>query len=277
MRIRFVVPAMPLLAFFVVAQAAPERLLLKEIVVAPTQAEYIAIFNPNATAVALGNYYLADYETYYDAVAATPAASSADFVVLFPPGAIIAPQETQYVSVAGAECFYSACGSGSAGQFLGYGIYPTCEIASSNPLNNNALVQDMFVPFSNAVGNSRTLGNGGEPVMLFYWDGVSSLVTDIDYVYYGASSPANPGVDKTGHGSYLPDTADSSLLHAPLTAGAFVTTSTCRKDFLETGQTASTGNGVGGADETSEPSSVTWRACQLASAPDRVFADGSEG
>ena len=71
------------------AHAAAERLLLKEVVVAPTAAEFIAIFNPNATAVALSDYYLSDNSTYYLLVG-SPTVDAADFIVRFPAGASIA-------------------------------------------------------------------------------------------------------------------------------------------------------------------------------------------
>lgn len=265
-----------MMCFAAGAHAAAQRLLLKEIVVAPSPAEYVAIFNPGAVTVDLSNYYLADYETYYLLVNGTAPANASDFIARFPPGAIIAPAETQYVSVGGGECFRSACGT--LGAFTGFGIYPNYEIASGVAANNSALVPDMQTPFANAIGSAHSLTNGGEPVMLLYWDGASNLVTDIDYVYYGTPSAGSPPVNKTGlmvNGSlYLPDTADSAATHAPLSIGG-VTTATCRFDFAETGQTASGGNGVGGADETSEPTAATWRACSVV--PDRIFADGFEG
>src|SRR6478735_2658943 len=42
------------------AHAAVSRLLVSEVVVAPTQAEMVAIYNPNPYVVDLSNYYLAD-------------------------------------------------------------------------------------------------------------------------------------------------------------------------------------------------------------------------
>src|SRR5450432_2557009 len=99
-----------LLGCFGTARSA-ERLLLTEVVVAPTQAEYIAIFNPNLKTVYLKDYYLADYETYYLVVDGTPPTSNSDFLVRFPQEASIGPGQTQYLSIAGAECFKTACGT----------------------------------------------------------------------------------------------------------------------------------------------------------------------
>jgi len=259
------------------AHAAAQHLLLKEVVVAPSPAEYVAIFNPGAAAVDLTNYYIADYETYYLVVNASSAPSAADFIARFPSGAIIAPGETQYVSIGGAECFRSACAT--IGAFTGYGVYPNYEILSATAANNSVLVPDMLAPFSNAIGSTHNLTNGGEPVTLLYWDGSSNLVVDVDYVYYGTPSVGSPAVNKTGvmvnGSSYLPDTSDSAATHAALSVG--ITTFTCRRDFAQTGQTASGGNGVAGADETSEPTATTWGVCRYPIAPDRIFADDFEG
>jgi len=260
------------------AHGAAQKLLLTQVVVAPSQAEYIAIFNPGVTVVDLTNYYLADYETYYQTVNSISPANSSDFVARFPNGATIAPGETQYVSIGGGECFRSACGS--LGAFTGFGVYPNYEIPSATSSFNSASVPDMLAPFASAIGSTHNLTNGGEPVVLFYWDGVSALVTDVDYAFYGTPGAGNPPVNKTGvivNGfAYQADTADSATTHAALITGT-IATYTCRRDFAETGQTASGGNGVNGADETSEPTSTTWGACRFALAPDRLFADDFEG
>ncbi|WP_437793829.1 thrombospondin type 3 repeat-containing protein [Sorangium sp. So ce693] len=250
------------------ALTSAEKLLLMEVVVSPTQAESVAIRNPGNTPIVLTDYYLADYNTYYNvAVAGAPAATS-DFIVRFPAGAVIQPGETQYVAIAGGECFRTSCGVTSP--FTGYGIYPTYEIATGAATTTSPAVPDMLVPVTNGVGTAWGFTNGGEPVILFYWDGMTNLVTDVDYVFYGAAGPQAP-VNKTGvtvNGStYLPDTADNPALHAPLSMNT-TTINTCRVDLTETGQVTMGSNGVSGRDETSEPWSTTWTACGVPSAAD---------
>ena len=56
-------------------------------------------------------------------------ANASDFVARFPAGATIGAGEKQYISIGGAECFRTACGP--TGNFLGFGVYPTYELASS--------------------------------------------------------------------------------------------------------------------------------------------------
>jgi len=264
------------------AHAAGSRLLVSEVVVAPTPAEMIAIYNPNPYVVDLSDYYLADYESYYNLVVSVAPASS-DFVVRFPAGARIGSKQTQFIAVGGAECFKSACGV--VGPFAGFGVYPTFEIPSSTTANNSADVPDMLSPFGGAIGSTHGITNAGEPITLFYWDGATNLVTDVDYVFAGTPSVSQPAVNKTGvtiNGSeYLPDTADTTAQHAPLTATGNI--ETCRvHPYTEGAQIASGGNGVGGADETSEDTANTWSACaSLATVPvatvsDILFADGFE-
>jgi MYXO-CTERM domain-containing protein len=260
-----------------IASAAAQKLLLSEVVVGPTEAEYIAITNPNATAVDLTDFYLADYETYYNVVKMT-APAAADFVVRFPMGATIAPGAKQYVSIGGAECFKVACGSGGVGKFNGFGVYPTYEVETGSLIKSSASVVNMVLPFVGSVGATRGLTNGGEPVVLFHWDGVSSLVTDVDYVYYGAVS-SNAAVNKTGitvnGATYADDTADAATSHAPLsTAPLGGTTNTCRIDAAEGTQLVKAlANGINGRDETSENSMTTWTSCAVVT-PGAVDGDG---
>ncbi|KYF78913.1 hypothetical protein BE17_26460, partial [Sorangium cellulosum] len=250
------------------ALTAAEKLLLMEVVVSPTQAESVAVRNPGNTPIVLTDYYLADYNTYYNVVVAGAPAVTSDFIVRFPAGAVIQPGETQYVSIAGGECFRTSCGVTSP--FTGYGIYPTYEIATGAVATTSPDVPDMLVPVTNGVGTAWGFTNGGEPVILFHWDGMTNLVTDVDYVYYGAAGTQAP-VNKTGvtvNGStYLPDTADNPALHAPLSMNT-TTINTCRVDLTETGQVMTGSNGVSGRDETSEPWSTTWTACAVPSAAD---------
>ena len=248
------------------ALALPDKLLLQEIVIGPTPAEYIAIKNPNAFPVALAHYFLADHDAYYKVVSGTAPANSSDFVVQFPATASIAPGATQYVSIAGATCFKSACGT--MGTFLGFGVDPTYEIRVAATADT-AAVPDMLLPFPAAVSAGRGLTNGGEPVILFYWDGVSNLVTDVDYVFYGTAGTNTP-VNKTGvtvNGStYLNDSADNPAHHITIPSAVpagQVSSNGCRVDPAETGQVSINGNGVSGRDETSESWSATWTACPV--------------
>lgn len=261
------------------ASAAAEKLLLKEVVSSPNQAESVAIVNMGAAPVDLTNYYLADFAAYYLVVTQTAPANTSDFIIRFPAGASIMPGQTQYIALGGAECFKTSCGV--AGNFTGFAAYPTYELAPTSMLKTSASVPDMIAPFAGAIGSNVLAANGaltntGEPVVLFYWDGASNLVTDVDYVYFNQGTGSNPGVNKTGvavNGStYLADSADVAANHAPIDTMILVQT-TCRADFTEGAQIMAGGNGANGSDECSENWSLTWTACAAPTAND-IDADG---
>ena len=245
------------------AHCAPSRLLLTQVAAAPTAAEYIAVFNPNDFAVDLADYYLSDAGSQYFRITISQALpDSGDFIVRFPSGATIAPKTTLIVALDTAANFSST-----------FGFSPDFQIPAAPGATS------MTVPFAGAVNGAPALANAGEMAILFYWDGASDLVTDVDYVAYGTPTAANVVANKTGlmiNGStYLSDTPDSPALHAPLPASGIL--ATCREDFAETGQVSSGGNGVGGTDQTSEPSATTWSTCPLPVAPDRIFIDAFGG
>jgi hypothetical protein len=112
------------------------------------------------------------------------------------------------------------------------------------------------------------LTNGDEMIMLYYWDGMSDLVSDVDYVLYNFASPTpnDEAVNKTGitidgpdadtlGSTYLDDTPEANQLSALSPTSGF---STQRTDYGEGAQVMSGGNGVTGADETSEDLDNTW-------------------
>ncbi len=71
------------LAFSVMAQ---NHLLISEIQVSPDNQEFIEIFNPNPFPVSLTDYYLTDYNTYYQLVRNIFSSDAGDFLVKFPSG-----------------------------------------------------------------------------------------------------------------------------------------------------------------------------------------------
>ncbi len=120
--------------------------------------------------------------------------------------------------------------------------------------------------FSGSISGQGGLTNDGEVVVLYFWNGSSDLVTDLDYAVYGDKAEA---VDKTGVSidgpdvgiltdSYLDDTAiasqDSLSTGQPHDYGESIQ----RGDLIEGAETKTGGNGVDGNDETSEDLSNTW-------------------
>jgi hypothetical protein len=195
------------------------HLLISEIVVTPTRAELVELFNPLEESVSLDRVWLADFPGYHTVTGGAPAVGDTDFLVQFPPGSAIEPGQRLVVAI------------GTASEFvMAYGQPPDFDIRS--------------MPGTTAGLSGLT--NDDEMIVLFEWDGQSALVRDLDYVIWGTSSEA---VDKTGVQSYEPDTpADQqSVLSAPPSPLAL---HRCNND--EPGETKEGGNGMHGHDETSE-------------------------
>jgi predicted extracellular nuclease len=237
-----------------------DRLLLTELVVTPTAGEYVEIHNPNAFPVDLSDYYLTDATFapggvfYYNVVTGANAGGGgfSDFHARFPDGATIGAGEFQTVALAGSAAFTAT-----------YGSAPTYELYEDDPAPD--AVPDLREALPGSISGQGGLTNSGEVAVLYFWDGASDLVTDVDYVLWGDKDEA---VDKTGvlidgpdagadDSAYLPDTPvslqDVVLPGAHPSGAAFV-----RIDFAEGAELGSGGNGVGGSDETSEDLSVTW-------------------
>ncbi|GAB4375986.1 MAG: hypothetical protein Kow0042_21820 [Calditrichia bacterium] len=246
------------------------KLLISEFVVTPTSGEFIEIFNPNSYPVDLSNYYLTDatYAAagafYYNIVTGSlyGGGGFADFHARFPDGAIIQPGEYQTIALAGDLAFYNQ-----------YGLLPTYELYE----DGNAFPQDvpdMREAAPGSINGQGGLTNNDEVIILYQWDGISDLVQDVDYVIYDdAGIPPDEAVDKTGvridgpdpdsdSSAYLPDTPVNQQKPAPAPAWGY---SCHRIDFSEGTQIPQGGNGITGADETSENLNLTFTDYSLPS------------
>lgn len=218
------------------------HLLISEVEVTPTASEFVEIYNPTGSAVDLSKYYLADYNTYYLITQGLGAPNSSDFRVHFPAGASIPAHGFVVVSLHTATNFQTA-----------FGMVPDFDFSPSDP---NA--PDMVGEF----GASAGLTDTGEMLMLFYWDGSSPHVQDVDYVTWG--SDATVRVDKSGVSAggvvYANDTPVAA--QSPMTASG--TYSSHRCDTAEASEAKGAGNGLTGHDETSESGATAWRTASAA-------------
>src|SRR5215831_11144558 len=123
------------------------HLLLTEIVVAPSAAEMIEIYNPTNAPIGLANYYVADRADYYAIVTGTLPAVASDFAARFPANAQILPGEYQTIALHGATMFMST-----------YGVTPTYETG----VPDSATVPDMLPALAGTIGTSLSLTDGGE-------------------------------------------------------------------------------------------------------------------
>jgi len=204
--------------------------LISEIVVQPSEAEFVEIYNPAPPAVDLSDYYLADYPLYYGLTTAGDPPVDSDFRARFPAETSLGCGDVVVVSLESGTAFFTV-----------YGTAPDFDFAPGDPT-----APDMIGELSSVA----SLTNSDEMVVLFRWDGASDLVADADYLLYGDASDA---MDKTaievGESSYQPETAAASQAFVPEPA---LGVSLHRCDFAETTEAKSGGNGIGGHDETSE-------------------------
>jgi predicted extracellular nuclease len=246
--------------------SAPE-ILLTEIVVTPTSGEFVEIYNPTGSAIDLTNVYITDAifspgsDFYYNIVTGADAGGGGfgDFHARFPSGAAIPSGSYQTIAIAGSDDFFDE-----------YGINPDYELYEDGAVADS--IPDMLEALPGSINDQGGLTNGGEVVILYFWDGATDLVTDLDYALWGDKDEA---VDKTGVSTDGPDgdTDTSAYLNDTSIASQDVVATGAhgsgnswqRDDLAEGSEIASGGNGVGGDDETSEDASNTW--CEASPTP----------
>lgn len=112
-------------------------------------------------------------------------------------------------------------------------------------------------------GPSATLTNAGEPIILFQWNGTADKVVDVDIMYAGTPSAANLLIAKTpvdgpdADGTASAYAADALTLPTQSAPAAAKSTKRIARESAAT-EIQSGGNGLGGHDETSEQTGVTW-------------------
>jgi len=241
------------------------KLLLTEISTVGTSQEYIEIVNPSAEDVDLSDYYLSDaiYATgdqfYWRIAEGSPSQETAgggafgDFHARFPDGFTVAAGDTIVVSVAGSEAFASSFGYLPALELFEDGAEPDAvpdmRPIFGDPDGFNSIVGDGSLP---------GLSNASESVVLYYWDGVSVLVTDIDIFFWGTNE--NYRFSKTGVTVGGSTYQDETLVadQFPFAAEATFGESYQRVDATEGDQPGPPGNGVDGRDEVGEDLTSTF-------------------
>ncbi|MDY0108583.1 MAG: lamin tail domain-containing protein [Candidatus Krumholzibacteria bacterium] len=234
------------------------KLLITEISILGTDQEYVEIANPNGFAVDLSDYYLTDaiYATgsqYYWRIAeGNPSQGTIgggdfyDFHARFPAGFTIAAGDTIVVSIAGSLPYYDHFGFLPHLELFGTGPAPRMRPVFGDPDGPNSIV-------GSSDQNPPTLTNTSETIVLYYWDGVSNLVTDVDVFFWGdvASNRFSKTGVTIGGETYQNETAVTSqqpFLESPAFGSSYH-----RIDMDETGQPGPPGNGVAGRDEVGEP------------------------
>lgn len=255
------------------APGAPTHIVLSEITLQRGTKEFIEIYNPTGAAVDLTNYYLSDDHEYWRLPATFSSLGAGaqdhpsinpdfDFILKFPNGASIAPGEVQVIALDHSE-FMS-----------GYAMEPDYSY-----LNTTGLDVGMVDPSGDSgtilVGATPSLTNGGESVILFYWDGASDLVQDVDMINVGVPSAPNTVTSKAGEMVDGPDADEafsSYVLESALignTDGTAGDNFSHKRILLEAGAEPQDGtsNGITGDDEAGEDFRITWDNTATFSAP----------
>ncbi len=232
----------------------PVPLLLTEVVLAPSTGELVEILNPTNQAVSLNGYFLSDHGAYFNLPAGAPAIDVADFIVRFPPGAVIGPRAVVTVAIDTAAAYQTT-----------YGAAPTYSIASGT----------MVTVSANGVAQ---LTNGGELIALFYWNGQTDLVRDVDLMLAGLPTISNGFINKSGIALDGPDPDTTPTAYA--TDARTMTSQTSapqtplstKRISPETGFEVQdgTGNGLTGDDETTEITITTWDSAYTPPTPGAV-------
>ncbi|MDD5582012.1 MAG: hypothetical protein PHS99_02215 [Candidatus Marinimicrobia bacterium] len=219
---------------------ALDHLFISELVLFPNKGEYVAITNPTDETIHLGNYYLTDAtdpengKYYYHLPSGSNywSESTSDFIARFP-DTTLSPGDVLIVSLARRLDYESE-----------YGKLPDLTL------------KEDLLSVSSEVSTIPTrlygfMDDVSETLILFYWDGTSSVVKDVDYLLYGDVSLA---VDKTDVPGYASDTPISQQSFAPVHGED---QKLIHSD--EGSEPISGGNGITGHDETGEPLNVTWQ------------------
>ncbi len=232
-----------------------DHLIITEVVLQPSDGEYIRIHNPTQTAVDLSDYYITDATDtsagmfYYNLPSESNywSGGSSDFIARFPDGYALDVGETAVLSLRDSSRYFSQ-----------YGSHPDLTLTES--------MRDAVLGQS-TLGNSVApkLDNSSETLVLFHWNDTSSTVDDVDYLLWGDQTCA---VDKTDVEGYEADSPVDQQSFMPIHADE----EKLVRVSNEGNEIQSGGNGITGHDETSENLSETWVISPLASTKPEISA-----
>lgn len=218
--------------------------------VTPTNGEMVEIVNPTNETVDLSDYYLTDAvkqstgKYYYNLPGATDfwSTSVSDFIARFPEGTIIDSGDTLLISMHTDSLFHSY-----------YGIQSDLSLFEDM---ENAIEGITTISYGDNFFEWDLLGNDAEVLILFYWNGMSTTVQDVDYFLWGNTTHA---VDKTGILTYEDDTSiENQNPIRTYSNSEIVDSMYVRINFEEVSETQTSGNGLTGHNETSENFTQSW-------------------
>ena len=227
-----------------------DHIVFSEIVLTPSDGEYVEITNPTDNDIDMSDYYLTDAtdtglgKVYHKIATGADywSGSSSDFICRFPSGYSLSAGSSIKVSLRDNDSYVSTYGE------------------SADLSLDDDMLDAVEGSITKGIAAAPKLSNTSETLVLFYWDGTSSTVKDVDYLLWGDNSFA---VDKSGISGYQPDT--------PVLSQSYMSVHDTNEKLIraesasEGTETQSGGNGITGHDETSEPLSETWITASLVS------------
>jgi len=260
------------------------KLLISQVCTQWAAAEYIEIYNPTDADVDMSQYYLTDAlyppnsVLYWNITRGNANSNTVgggaftDFHARFPAGFTLAAGDTIAISVAGAAAFFTTYEQ-LPGMVLFDDGQSTGDVPAMEPVFGTVDGDNSIVGES-----TPTLTDTGETVVLYHWDGVSDLVTDIDiFVWRAEGNSGSYMFSKNnltvGDATYAAETLVDDQLPFPEEhpgGEAYV-----RSDASEGTQISSGSNGVDGRDELSEDWASTFT--MLPAQPARPSGDSGGG
>ena len=230
-----------------------DHLIFSEIFLTPSDGEYVRITNPTNGDIDFSDYYLTDGtdlangKAYYKLPGGTDywSGSGSDFICRFPDGFSLSANSSINISLRDSSKYANTFGENA-----------------DLTLNDDMLDALPGISTKGSSGAPK-LDNTNETLVLFYWDGTSSEIKDVDYLLWGDNSH---GVDKSDISGYLADTpiSNQSFMNAHLTDEKLVRISDEGSE-IQTG-----GNGITGHDETSENLSEMWEVSSMVSSKPHI-------
>ena len=231
-----------------------DHLLISEIKSTVTD-EFLEIWNPTNRDINLGNYYLSDLGDYWKYPSGTLVSVQTDFLVRFPATAVL--RSRQVITIAMKSAMFGAVFGPAS-----YALDITADEGTTKAFRSRLVDVD--------AAGLPTITDSGETFVLFYWDGVSDLVKDVDIAFAGQISGASAtnrlALKQAVDGPDADTLASAYKSESGMLGGGTTNTVMAgsllsyKRRTLETGSEtqAGTGNGITGDDETSEALKSTW-------------------
>ena len=223
-----------LIVLSVILSEDADHLIFNRVCINPNEAELIEIYNPTNETINLSNYYLSDQNDYYNWVFGNSSnLSSRDFVIKFPDGSQIQSQESFFITTISNEDFFNY-----------YDEMP-----------NISLIDTDFE--ISEIGSSPGLDNNQEMLILFYWDGISEIIQDVDYFLWGSTLRGFSKTIDEGY-TYNDTSIEDQFFIRNYSDSDFGDSLYVRNSMTENGEIQFDGNGITGHDETSENIAESW-------------------